>query len=106
MLLAQKGDTRRGREYLQKAVKLSPQYPEALNNLGVLYVRDQQLPEATVAFQECIRVAPEFDEAYLNMARVYVALGKRSEAREILRQLLERHPNHPVALKMVEELTP
>jgi tetratricopeptide (TPR) repeat protein/thiol-disulfide isomerase/thioredoxin len=106
MLFAQKGDTERAREYLQKAVKLFPQYPEALNNLGVLCVRVHQLPEAMAAFQDCIRVAPEFDEAYLNMARVYVALGKRQQAREILHQLLERHPNHPVALKMVEELTP
>ena len=106
MLLAQQGNTARGREYLQKAVRLFPQYSEALNNLGVLYVRDHQLPEAIAEFQDCIRVAPEFDEAYLNMARVYVALGKRREAREVLHQLLERHPNHPMALKMVEELTP
>jgi tetratricopeptide (TPR) repeat protein len=106
MLLAQQGNTERGREYLQKAVKLFPQYSEALNNLGVLYVRDRQLPKAIAEFQDCIRVAPEFDEAYLNMARVYVALGKRREAREVLHQLLERHPNHPMALKMVEELTP
>jgi len=64
------------------------------------------MPEAIAAFQDCIRVAPEFDQAYLNMARVYVGLGKRQEAREVLRQLLERHPNHPTALKMVEQLTP
>lgn len=106
MVFAQKGDADRAREYLRKALKLRPQYPEALNNLGVLYARDRNMPEAIAAFQNCIRVAPEFDQAYLNMARVYVGLGKRQEAREVLRQLLERHPNHPTALKMVEQLTP
>ena len=106
MLLAQEGNTERGREYLQKAVTLFPQYSEALNNLGVLYVRDRQLPEAIAAFQDCVRVAPDFEEAYLNMARVYIAQGKRREALEVLQQLLERHPDHPAALKMVEELTP
>lgn len=105
LVSGQKGDNDQAREYLQRAVKLRPQYPDALNNLGVLYLRTRNVPEAIAAFQDCIRVAPDFDQPYLNLARVYIVLRNREEARKVLRQLLEQHPNHPMALKMVEQLT-
>jgi Flp pilus assembly protein TadD len=36
MVYAQTDDTERAYQYLQNALKLRPDYPEALNNLGVL----------------------------------------------------------------------
>ena len=75
MVFAQLDDSDRAYEYLQKALKLRPGYPEALNNLGVLYLRTQRRDQAVASFEECIRVAPEFDQAYLNLARVYALEG-------------------------------
>jgi Flp pilus assembly protein TadD len=40
MVFAQLDDTNRAYEYLLKALKFRPGYPEALNNLGVLYLRN------------------------------------------------------------------
>ena len=51
-------DTDRAYQYLQKALKFRPVYPEALNNLGVLYLRTRRRDEAVAKFEECIRVAP------------------------------------------------
>ena len=56
--IAQNDDTARAFDSLQKALKLRPAYPEALNNLGILYLRTQRRDEAVASFEECIRVAP------------------------------------------------
>jgi Flp pilus assembly protein TadD len=81
-----------------------PDYPEALNNLGVLYLHMAQRDEAVKSFEECMRVAPEFDQAYLNLARVYALEGDRDKARSVLEGLLAHHPGHAVAKGMLDEL--
>ena len=106
MVFAQIGDSDRAYEYLQAALKLRADYPEALNNIGVLYLRTQRRNKAVASFEECIRVAPGFDQCYLNLARVYSIEGSPDKARTILLALLKQHPDHAQALKMMEELSP
>jgi Flp pilus assembly protein TadD len=89
---------------LQKALKYRPGYPEALNNLGVLYLRTKRRDDAVATFVECIRVAPAFDQAYMNLARVYAIEGASDKAREVLMALLKQHPEHPQAQKALEQL--
>jgi len=104
MVYAQRDDTARAENYLRQALALRPDYPEALNNLGILYLRTNRRDQAVANFQESIRVAPDFDQAYLNLARVHAIEGNLDEARNVLRELLKRHPNHPAALNMMEQL--
>jgi Flp pilus assembly protein TadD len=106
MVFAQQGDTDRARTHLQKALQLRPEYPDALNNLGVLYLRVGNVSEALAAFRECIRISPGFDQPYLNLARLYAAKAEREEARQVLQQLLDRHPEHQVARETLEQLKP
>ena len=84
MVFAQIDDSDRAYQYLRKALKFRPAYPEALNNLGVLYLRTQRRDEAVASFEECIRVAPGFDQSYLNLARVYGIEGTPDKARTVL----------------------
>ena len=84
MLYARQQQLDRASNFLEKAVVLRPDYPDALNNLGVLLVREEHTPEAKEKFETCIRVAPGFDQAYLNLARLYVLLNDKEKAREIL----------------------
>jgi Flp pilus assembly protein TadD len=100
----QKNDVAHAREYLQKAVRLRSDYPEALNNLGVLYLLTGQKEEASIVLRECIRVAPNFDQPYLNLSKVYATEGRGQQAQQILRQLLERDPHHPLARKALADL--
>ena len=79
-------------------------YPEALNNLGILYLRTQRRDEAVASFEECIRVAPAFDQAYLNLARVYALEDAPQKARAILLELLKQHPDHAQAQRMLAQL--
>lgn len=104
MLYAQLNDPDRALEYWQHALQLRPEYPEALNNLGVLFVRQGQTAKAQEQFQKAIQLAADFDQPYLNLARLYVARGEKTQAREILRELLARHPEHATANAMLEKL--
>jgi Flp pilus assembly protein TadD len=104
MVFAQADDSERAYEYLQRALKSRPVYPEALNNLGILYLRTQRRDEAVASFEACIRVAPAFDQSYLNLARVYLIEGAPEKARTILLELLKQHPNHAQAQNMLAQL--
>jgi Flp pilus assembly protein TadD len=83
---------------------LRPVYPEALNNLGVLYLRTRRPEEAVHSFEECIRVAPEYDQSYLNLARLYAIQGQRGKARDVLLELLKQHPDHAQAKAQLNQL--
>jgi Flp pilus assembly protein TadD len=85
-------------------LKSRPGYPEALNNLGVLYLRTGRRDQAVASFEECIRVAPAFEQSYMNLARVYALEGTPDKARTVLLELLKQHPEHAQARKALEQL--
>ncbi len=94
----------RASDYLQRAVDLRPDYPEALNNLGVLFVRGQDYAKAEEQFKTCIRVAPNFDQSYLNLARLYALRSDKEQAREVLQELLHLQPQNAGAKQALEML--
>ncbi|HXY00082.1 MAG TPA: tetratricopeptide repeat protein, partial [Candidatus Limnocylindrales bacterium] len=104
MVYAQQNDTDRAYGYLQKALAARPAYPEALNNLGILYLRTRRIDQAIRSFEDSIRLAPEYDQSYLNLARVYAIQGEREKAKTILRELLNVHPDHPLAIEALQQL--
>lgn len=104
MVYAQTDDADRAYEYLQKAVAEKPAYPEALNNLGVLYLRKQQPTDAENSFKEAIRVAPSFEQSYFNLARLYAIEGNTAGARQLLTDLLSRHPGDPQIERALSQL--
>jgi Flp pilus assembly protein TadD len=89
---------------LETALKLRPAYPEALNNLGILYLRTRRRDDAVAQFEACIRIAPGFDQSYLNLARVYSLEGDREKARAVLLDLLKQHPGHAQAQQLLNQL--
>jgi Flp pilus assembly protein TadD len=105
MVFAQLNDTGHAYDYLQRALKLRPEYPEALNNLGILYLRTHRRDEAVASFEECIRVTPGFEQSYLNLARVFALEGATDRARTLLNELLKQHPGQAQAKQMLQELS-
>jgi tetratricopeptide (TPR) repeat protein len=104
MLFAQQGQLQKAMEYLDKAIDLRPDYPEALNNLGVLYVRIKNYPQAEAQFKTCIRLAPGFDRSYLNLANLYAMRDNSSLARDVLEELLRVQPGNPAANQALQAL--
>jgi Flp pilus assembly protein TadD len=89
---------------LQRAIELRTDYPEALNNLGVLFVREQDYVKAEEQFRTCIRLAPSFDQSYLNLARLYALRNDKGKATEVLQDLLRIQPQNPSAIQALEIL--
>jgi tetratricopeptide (TPR) repeat protein len=104
MVYAQTDDADRAYDFLQKAVAEKPAYPEALNNLGVLYLRKNQPADAENSFKEAIRVAPSFEQSYFNLARLYAIEGNNAAARQLLTDLLQRHPGDPQIERALSQL--
>lgn len=104
MTFAQQGDTHNAEKYFGAALKLRSDYPEALNNLGVLYLNTARVDLGVKSFEICLRVAPDFDQCYINLAKVYAQRGERDRAADTLHKLLDRHPDHALAKRMLEEL--
>jgi Flp pilus assembly protein TadD len=89
---------------LQRAIDLRPDYAEALNNLGVLFVRQQDLAKAEEQFKSGIRVAPGYDQSYINLARLYAMRSDKASAKEVLLDLLRIQPNNNDAKQAMEML--
>jgi Flp pilus assembly protein TadD len=104
MLNAQQDHMQPAAEYLQKAIELKPDYAEALNNLGVLFVRAQDYAKAEEEFRSGIRVAPNYEQSYLNLARLYAMKNDRGKAREVLQDLLRVQPQSAGAKQAMEIL--
>lgn len=104
LLLAKQGKTVEARKLFELAISIRRDDSSAINNLGVLFLNIGQPNDAIAAFQYGIKAAPDDDMLYLNLARVWVRMGERERARDVMRDLLSRKPNHPVAQKALREL--
>jgi TolA-binding protein len=71
----------------------------------VLYLRTRRPDEAVAIFEECIRNAPDFEQSYFNLAQVYALENQPAKARNVLQQLLNRHPDSQPAQKALQQLS-
>ncbi|MGA8029930.1 MAG: tetratricopeptide repeat protein, partial [Bryobacteraceae bacterium] len=92
------------RNHFERAITLRPNYADAINDLGALYMQEGKVKDAVAAFQYGIRVAPDEDILYLNLGRTYTRLGQIDKAREVMQQLLDRKPGDATARHALEEL--
>ena len=79
--------------HLQKAVELQPDFPNALNNLGVAFVQKGKATEAMQLFQKALDLNPDFVEAHNNLGRLQLQQGKVREAIAHYRAALKLRPD-------------
>ena len=53
-----RGDVEKARQHLRKAIEISPNFAEALNNLGTYYYRDGRFETAANLFQRALNANP------------------------------------------------
>jgi pentatricopeptide repeat protein len=41
---------------------------------------------------------------YVTLARIYLKAGQRREGIQVLERLLQRNPNHPLGLQLLQQL--
>jgi Flp pilus assembly protein TadD len=81
------GQTEMAIAQLKRALKISPHYLRALNDLGVLYLQLNRLPEAAELFAQAVKLDENFSLARLNLGVVLHRQGRDKEAAQILAPL-------------------
>jgi tetratricopeptide (TPR) repeat protein len=74
------GQWEEAKRFYRQALALNPTWVEARNNLGTLYVRQQQLTAAIDEFQAAVRLDPHYAIARNNLGSAYVLSGQEARA--------------------------
>ncbi len=73
---------------LESAIALDPRFFEAVNNLGVMYLRLEMLQEAIAMFERAIQIDGANSQAEANLAYTLLALHRNAEAEAAARASL------------------
>jgi len=84
------GQTETAITELKRALKLSPHYLRALNDLGVLYLQLNRWSEAAELFAQAVKLDANFDLARLNLGVVLHRQGHDKQAVQTLALLYEK----------------
>jgi len=78
--LQQNGDTESAIAYFYKAVEISPEFVEAINDLGVAYETTGDIIHAVKMYDRAITIEPSYLPAYTNLAFLYEKQGDITNA--------------------------
>lgn len=86
------GSSRKALLFYNKALEVSPGYVPALNNIGVLYSRQNEDQKALVAFEKANKQSRFAKTPRYNLARLYLSYGIASSALPLFQGLLNEAP--------------
>jgi len=81
------------RKSYEQAVRLKPDYAEAINNLGTVYYAKKSFSRAIRYYQRALKYAPKSASIYSNLGTAYFARKKYKEAMETYQIALKLDPN-------------
>jgi tetratricopeptide (TPR) repeat protein len=85
------------KEY-REVLRLAPEDPTALRQLGVIYVQQGQMLQAYPLLKKSSELQPDDSEIQLKLATVLLAGRSYAEARDAAQQVLEKQPENEQAL--------
>jgi tetratricopeptide (TPR) repeat protein len=86
-------DLSNAKRYYQKAIKLNPKYPEAINNLGTVYYAQKSYRRAIDQYRKALRVSPQSASVLSNLGTAYFARKKYDEALQYYQEALAINPD-------------
>jgi Flp pilus assembly protein TadD len=95
--LARKNDHAKAIEELKLAIKEYPSFVLAFNELGVQYLKLNQLESADEAFQAALKIAPDAGSPLINRGITNVLMKRYGEAVPMLRKALTKDDQSAVA---------
>jgi tetratricopeptide (TPR) repeat protein len=94
--LAKKGDHTKAIEELKLAIKEYPSFALAFNELGVQYLKLNQLQDADEAFQNALKLNPDAVVALINRGIAIFMMKRYGDAVPILREALAKNDQSAV----------
>ena len=95
--LSKKNDHSGAIEELKRAIKEYPTFSQAFNELGVQYLKVNELEKADEAFQEAVKINPDAVASLINRGITNVMMKRYGEAVPILRKSLQKKKDSAVA---------
>jgi tetratricopeptide (TPR) repeat protein len=92
-----RGKIKKERAHLEKAIEISPNFPEALNNLGTTYYHEKEYAKAGELFQKSLDVSPGFYPARVNLGGALLSLRDYDRALAENLKAVEMRPNDSLA---------
>jgi len=89
---AGRDDTNKAIETFNQALRINSQYPEALYNRGLAYLKKNDNLKAEQDFLAAIAAKPDYGEAYLELGSIYLGKGEDQKAEEQFQQALRLNP--------------
>ncbi|MEA2625386.1 MAG: eukaryotic-like serine/threonine-protein kinase [Candidatus Binatota bacterium] len=93
-----------GREYLE-AIRIDPNAPDPHFNLGFIYFSQKQYEDALREYEQTAKLEPRYlADVFYNISACYERLGKKREAREVLRRGVAAVPDSDLLKKRLKQL--
>ncbi|MDC0302794.1 tetratricopeptide repeat protein, partial [bacterium] len=94
---ARQGLTKEAVEHYRAALKLNPEYGQALTGLGALFLMQKRVGEAQVLFEKALRIDPNHATALVNLAMIEQSKGDKESALKRLQKVIARNPEYAEA---------
>jgi thioredoxin-like negative regulator of GroEL len=94
---AEAGDSAKAIAQLKAALNIHPEFPIALNELGVQYLRSGQAEKAAESLDKAVKLAPNDFQPRLNYGIALLNLRQLPEAEEHLRFAITKQSGSPTA---------
>jgi len=89
----QAGDLREAKELYKKVIKMDPQNVQALNNLGVVYMKQKVYKWAEIRLNDALKIKPDYADAHYNLACVYAKTNDTQNSIHRLKDAVKLNPD-------------
>jgi tetratricopeptide (TPR) repeat protein len=96
-----KGDWKKAKEQMLKAIAIYPEYATAYNDLGVVYGRLGDRVHEREALQKAVSLNDHFAEAYVNLGKMAIADHNFPQAEGFLNKASGSDPSNPQTLMLL-----
>lgn len=99
-----RGQIAAARGYLEQAVQPLPELVYVFRELAEKLWALGELEAAVVHYEKCRRMAPNDGEGVIALGKLYKSMGREEEAREVLFQYMQEHPDDQAAAELIQAL--
>ena len=94
---SQQGQTEQAMEFYREAIRLDPEYGQALTGLGAILLMQKKYGEAQPLFEKALKLDPNHATALVNMSMIDQARGDKASALKRLQAVIARNPEYAEA---------
>jgi tetratricopeptide (TPR) repeat protein len=91
----------KGEKEDREVLRLAPEDPTALRQLGIIYLDQGQILQAYPVLKKSEHLQPDDPEIRLRLGLIFLALGDYTQARDAALQVLDKQPGQEQALRLL-----